>query len=102
MSTETAANDSFRPVQPPRILFIGGCAGGPGRTEDGPKGCGISGGEPFDLLRNGTDDEIAAYHAGVAEVERIAASAGFNVKIGAYRDITDPLDAAEAAPGRGV
>jgi hypothetical protein len=57
---------------------------------------------PFQLVTNGTADEIAAYYAGVAEVERIAACAGFDVRIGGDRDIIDPLDAAEAAPGRGV
>jgi hypothetical protein len=54
----------------------------------------------FDLATNGTADEIAAYHAGVAEVKRIAASAGVNVRIGGDRDLIDPLDATDAAPGK--
>jgi len=54
----------------------------------------------FDLETNGTADEIAAYHAGVAEVKRIAASAGFNVRIGGDREIIDPLDTTDVAPGK--
>lgn len=53
--------------------------------------------ESFELLKHGTAEELAAYHAGVAEVERIAASSGFTVDITPWRDITDPRELAERA-----
>lgn len=56
--------------------------------------------EPFSLLEHGTAEEVAAYHACVAEVGRIAANAGFTVDISPHRYIVDPRELEEDARER--